>query len=196
MKLQDRLPDGVEVRGKWVKLDFDFRNVLHMLDVLNNRDLIPEARNYLALKCLTKHPRHVPETMAAVRAVLFIQGGDGEQKKLTDFEQDAPMIRTAFRQVYNIDLFRANLHWLEFIELLSNLPDGNRYMDVLGIRARPLPAPTKYNQKEREWLMKAKAAHALHMSDEEQERYYEKAVQNVFSGLLKLAKEGGTTPNE
>ena len=196
MKLQDRLPDGVEVRGKWVKLDFDFRNVLHMLDVLNNRDLIPEARNYLALKCLTKHPRHVPETMAAVRAVLFIQGGDGEQKKLTDFEQDAPMIRTAFRQVYNIDLFRANLHWLEFIELLSNLPDGNRYMDVLGIRARPLPAPTKYNQKERVWLMKAKAAHALHMSDEEQERYYEKAVQNVFSGLLKLAKEGGTTPNE
>lgn len=196
MKLQDRLPDGVEVRGKWVKLDFDFRNVLHMLDVLNNRDLIPEARNYLALKCLTKHPRHVPETMAAVRTVLFIQGGDGEQKKLTDFEQDAPMIRTAFRQVYNIDLFRAELHWLEFIELLGNLPEGNRYMDVLGIRARPLPAPTKYNQKEREWLMKAKAAHALHMSDEEQERYYEKAVQNVFSGLLKLAKEGGNTPNE
>lgn len=196
MKLQDRLPDGVEVRGKWVKLDFDFRNVLHMLDVLNNRDLIPEARNYLALKCLTRHPRHVPETMAAVRTVLFIQGGDTEQKKLTDFEQDAPMIRTAFRQVYNIDLFRANLHWLEFIELLSNLPDGNRYMDVLGIRARPIPAPTKYNQKEREWLMKAKAAHALHMSDEEQERYYEKAVQNVFSGLLKLAKEGGNTPNE
>lgn len=196
MKLQDRLPDGVEVRGKWVKLDFDFRNVLHMLDVLNNRDLIPEARNYLALKCLMRHPRHVPETMAAVRAVLFIQGGDGEQKKLTDFEQDAPMIRTAFRQVYNIDLFRAKLHWLEFIELLNNLPDGSRYMDVLGIRARPLPAPTKYNQKEREWLMKAKAAHALHMSDEEQERYYEKAVQNVFSGLLKLAKEGGNTPNE
>lgn len=196
MKLQDRLPGGVEARGKWVKLDFDFRNVLHMLDVLNNRDLIPEARNYLALKCLTKHPRHVPETMAAVRTVLFIQGGDGEQKKLTDFEQDAPMIRTAFRQVYNIDLFRANLHWLEFIELLGNLPEGNRYMDVLGIRARPLPAPTKYNQKEREWLMKAKAAHALHMSDEEQERYYEKAVQNVFSGLLKLAKEGGNTPNE
>ena len=196
MKLQDRLPDGVEVRGKWVKLDFDFRNVLHMLDVLGNRDLIPAARDYLALKCLTRHPRHIPETMAAVRAVLFIQGGDAEQKKLTDFEQDAPMIRTAFRQVYNIDLFRANLHWLEFVELLSNLPDGNRYMDVLGIRARPIPAPTKYNQKEREWLMKAKAAHALHMSDEEQERYYEKAVQNVFSGLLKLAKEGGNTPNE
>ena len=196
MKLQDRLPDGVEVRGKWVKLDFDFRNVLHMLDVLGNRDLIPAARDYLALKCLTRHPRHIPETMAAVRAVLFIQGGDAEQKKLTDFEQDAPMIRTAFRQVYNIDLFRAKLHWLEFIELLNNLPDGSRYMDVLGIRARPLPAPTKYNQKEREWLMRAKAAHALHMSDEEQERYYEKAVQNVFSGLLKLAKEGGNTPNE
>lgn len=196
MKLQDRLPDGVEVRGKWVKLDFGFRNVLHMLDVLGNGDLIPAARDYLALKCLTRHPRHIPETMAAVRAILFIQGGDGEQKKLTDFEQDAPMIRTAFRQVYNIDLFRAELHWLEFIELLGNLPEGNRYMDVLGIRARPLPAPTKYNQKEREWLMRAKAAHALHMSDEEQERYYEKAVQNVFSGLLKLAKEGGNTPNE
>jgi hypothetical protein len=61
---------------------------------------------------------------------------------------------------------------------------------VIGIRVRPIPAPTKYNQKERESLMKAKAAVALHMTDEEQEKFYENAVSKVFAGLMKIAERG------
>ena len=34
MKLFERLPDGVTVDGKHYKLNFDFRNVLKMLEVL------------------------------------------------------------------------------------------------------------------------------------------------------------------
>ena len=183
MKLTDRLPDGVTVCGKFYRLDFDFRNVLRMMDIMGENNLLPEARDYLALKCLTKRPKHVKEVLTAAKEALFEQKPGGGER-LTSFEQDAPMIRTAFRQEYGIDLFRDRLHWLEFTELLQNLPEGNRYEEVLGIRARPMPAPTKYNAKEREWLMKAKAQCALHLSEQEAARKYDEDVGRVFNGLL------------
>jgi hypothetical protein len=175
----------VTVDGRFYRLDFDFRNVLLMMETLGRDDLLPEAREYLALKCLTRHPKNVTKVLAAVRGLLF-ESTPGSGERLTSFEQDAPMIRAAFRQVYGIDLFRDKLTWFEFKELLQNLPDGNRYEEVLGIRARPLPAPTKYNAKEREWLMKAKAQCALHLTDTEAEKKYDKDVGRVFAGILSL----------
>jgi hypothetical protein len=183
MKLTESLPEGVTVNGRFYRLDFDFRNVLRMMDVLGNSELLPEAREYLALKCLMKRPKNVSAVLAAVKALLFDKKPGGGER-LTSFEQDAPMIRTAFRQEYGIDLFRDRLHWMEFTELLQHLPEGNRYEEVLGIRARPMPAPTKYNAKEREWLMKAKQQCALHLSDTEAARKYDEDVGRVFNGLL------------
>ncbi len=100
-----------------------------------------------------------------------------------------PFLRpgAAFRQSYGIDLYRDHLHWIEFKELLNALPQGSRYMEVVGIRARPIPAANKYNQSEITWLVNAKAAVALEMSEEEQKANYEQQVQKVFDGLLAWA---------
>ena len=183
------------VDGKHYALDFDFRNVLRMMETLGNDDLMPDARDYLALKCLTKHPRNVDKVLSAVKNLLFDKTpGSGE--RLTSFEHDAGMIRTAFRQVYGIDLFRDKLHWMEFTELLQNLPEGNRYEEVLGIRSRPMPPANKYNQKEREWLMKAKQQCALHLTDTEQARKYDADVARVFSGLLSIMPKEVTKHGE
>lgn len=188
MKLTDAIPDGVTVDGKKYPLDFDFRNVLRMMEFLCNEDLMPDARDYLALKCLTKHPKNVQKVLEAVKNTLFdAKPGTGE--RLTSFEQDAGLIRSAFRQVYGIDLFRERLTWFEFVELLQNLPEGNRYEEVLGIRARPLPAPTKYNGKEREWLIKAKQQCALHLSEKEAARKYDADVGRVFAGLSAMIQK-------
>ena len=185
MKLTDKLPDGVTVDGRFYALDFDFRNVLRMMETLGNDDLMPDARDFLALKCLTKHPRNVARALAAAKKVLFT-GTPGTGERLTSFEQDAGLIRSAFRQVYRIDLFRDHVHWLEFTELLQNLPEGNRYEEVLGIRAKPLPAPNKYNAKEREWLLKAKQQCSLHLTEKEAAKKYDRDVGNVFSGLMSM----------
>ena len=187
MKLFERLPDGVTVDGKFYRCDFDFRNVLKMLDVMQREDLVPFARDYHCIKCV--YPHRIPSKIVsafykAIIGVLFEKQPETGGKRLTSFEQDAPLIRAAFRQVYQIDLFRDRLTWFEFTELLQGLPEGSRYAEVIGIRARPLPAPTKYNAKEREWLLKAKGQVAIHLTDKEQERKYEKDVGNVFSGLM------------
>ena len=191
MKLQDRLPRGVTVRGRFIKLDLDFRNVLKLMDTLSRDDLLPEARDYLALRHLTRRPRWPQETLAALRPVLFPQTKrTASRGKITDFEQDADLIRAAFRQVYGIDLYRDKLHWLEFSSLLAGLPEGNRYNEVLGIRARPMPAPTKYNAKERKWLAQAKADLALRVSDKERANTLEQGLRGLAESLLALAAKG------
>ena len=190
MKLQDRLPDGVTVDGRFYRLDFDFRNVLRMMGELTREDVMPEAREYNALRCLTRRPRNVSKVLAAVRELLFEKPPKRDAPRVTDFVQDAGMIRAAFRQAYGIDLYRDRLHWIEFRELLNAIPEGSRYSEVVGIRARPMPPATKWNAEERSWLLKAKADMALHLTDEEQAKKYSEDVGKVFSALFGMIQRG------
>ena len=105
------------------------------------------------------------------------------------------MIRAAFRQNYGIDLYRDKVHWIEFTGLLGALPEGSKYAEVLGIRARPMPKPTKYNREEREWLAKAKARYAIHVDGAEAERNYQTGLRMVAESLLTIieANQGSET---
>lgn len=195
MKLQDTLPEGVTVDGRFYRMDFDFRNVLRMIEILDDDDLMPEAKAYNALRCLCKHPRNVHKVLEAVKALLFDQSPHKEGQKVTDFVQDAGLIRAAFRQSYGIDLYTEKIHWIAFTELLGAIPDGSRYAQVVEIRAKPLPAPTKWNAEERQWLMKAKADLAIHLSDKEREKKYQADVGKVFSGLMRFIAKGSENSN-
>ena len=199
LKLYDYLPDSITVGKRKYKCDFDFRNVLKMLDVMQRDDLEYSARDYLCVKCVYSHRMALKTASEAYKVLcdlLFEKTPETGGKRLTSFEQDAGLIRTAFRQEYGIDLFRDKLHWFEFTELLQNLPEGNKYEEVIGIRARPLPAPTKYNAKEREWLMKAKQSCALHLTELEAEKKYDSDVGNVFRGLMSMIQKGSGISGE
>lgn len=189
MKLAERLPDCITVNGKRYKVDLDFRNVLRMMETLGEDNLLPTAREYRALKCvMRKIPKDTRTALEAVRNICFPateQPSSGQ--KLTSFEQDADLIRAAFRQAYGIDLWVDSLHWIEFTALLSALPEGSRYSEILGIRARPMPRATKYNAEERQWLAQAKAHYAIRLDDKEQARAYDEAVRNIFTVLSGIA---------
>lgn len=188
MKLQDRLPERITVNGRRYRVDLDFRNVLNMMDVLARDDLLPEAREYRALCCVMRRPpRKAGEALTVLRAMLFPESKKrADQQKITDFEQDADLIRAAFAQEYGINLYRDKLHWLEFSSLLAGLPEGSRYTDILGIRARPMPAPTKYNAEERRHLARLKAEYAVHMTDAEATAALEAGLRGVASTLLAM----------
>lgn len=188
MKLQDRLPQGVEVDGKFYKMDFDFRNVFRMIEILDRDDMLPEAKAYKALCCLCKRPKNAEKVLGAVKALLFKAPRKKGGQRVTDFIQDAGLIRAAFRQAYGIDLYRDRLHWIEFTELMNALPEGSRYAEVVGIRARPMPEPTQWNKKEREWLMQAKADVALELSENEIAEEYKRGVANLAALLKSMAK--------
>jgi hypothetical protein len=189
IKLFERLPDSITVDGKRYKCNFDFRNVLKMLDIMQRDDIYPDARDYLCARCVCNAPKNAGNVYRALCDVLFEKTPETGAKRITSYEQDAGLIRSAFRQVYGIDLYRDKLHWFEFRELLQYLPEGNRYEETIGIRARPMPSPTKYNQKEREWLLKAKQQVALHLTDREQAVKYENDVSKVFSGFMGMIRK-------
>lgn len=194
MKLYEKLPDGIIVNGKYYKMDFDFRNVLRMMEILQDDDLMPEAREYNALKCVMKRPKNVHIVLLAVKGLLFTHKQSRDQKKITDFRQDAGLIRAAFRQAYGIDLYREKIHWFEFIELLNAIPEGNRYAEVIGIRIRPMPKATKYNGEERAWLMKAKAEVGLEITEEERLSNYDRDVTNIAAVLMGMAGKKEVNP--
>lgn len=192
MKLQETLPESITIGRRVYKVDLDFRNVLNMLDVLARDDLLPEAKTYNAVKCVMKPPKKAAEAFKALKAILFPDTKETASKaKITDFVQDADLIRAAFLQAYHINLYKDKLHWLEFQSLLACLPEGSRYSEVLGIRTRPMPKATKYNAEERQALAKAKAAYALKLSDKEAETNYNRGVMDVFLGLMQIAAKGG-----
>jgi hypothetical protein len=190
VKLYERLPRHVEVNGRRHRVDLDFRNVLRMMDILADKGLTDRAREVLAGRCVSKHPCR--GLVDAVREL--IKGNETkaveDHKRVTSFEQDAGLIRAAFQQAYGIDLWRVKMHWFQFIELLQNLPEDTQYMTIVGIRARPMPKPTKYNRDEREWLRKAKAQYALTESEEDREKSYQREVKQVFAGLMAMAQKG------
>ena len=192
MKLHERLPDAVTVDGKRYRVDLDFRNVLRMIDALGREDMLPGAREYVALKCVMKRPpRNTGAAIAAMREMLFPGGKKQSGEKMTDFVQDADLIRAAFLQAYGINLYRDRLHWLEFTGLLACLPTGSRYADILSIRARPMPKPTKYNGEERKWLAEAKAKFAVRLTDKEMADSLQVSLHSTTLSLLALAQKGG-----
>jgi hypothetical protein len=173
-------------------VDLDFRNVLRMIDALGREDMLPGAREYVALKCVMKRPpRNTGAAIAALREMLFPGGKKQSGEKMTDFVQDADLIRAAFLQVYGIYLYRNRLHWLEFTGLLACLPTGSRYADILSIRARPMPKPTKYNGEERKWLAEAKAKFAVRLTDKEMADSLQMSLHSTTLSLLALAQKGG-----
>ena len=193
MKLYEKLPTVLTVGRRRYRLDLDYRNVLRMLDILARNDLLPAARTWKALRCVMRRPptKGAEQALEALKAILFpIPKGGVSGERLIDYTQDADYIRAAFRQCYRIDLDTARLHWLTFQALVAGLPEGCKYMEIVGIRARPLPKPTKYNHDERENLMKAKLAYALDKTETESARDYDRGVQNVFAGLLSMVQKG------
>ena len=184
MKLYERLPKHIEIDGKKYRLKPDFRNVLRMMDVMDRKDIVPLARDYLALKCVMyRPPKDCRKALYHVRLFLFGVNKLTEEKRVTSFAQDADMIRAAFMQEYGINLFRDKLHWFEFTALLYNLPNGSKYTEVIGIRSKPIPPATKYNKAEREALIKAQAAYAIEYTEEERERNYNNALRRVFADM-------------
>jgi len=61
---------------------------------------------------------------------------DTKQRAPYDIRYDGDYIYSSFLQAYGIDLFDAQgeLHWRKFNALLSGLPEGTKFMEVVKIR--------------------------------------------------------------
>lgn len=162
MTLYDSLPDRVVYGGREYRLDLSFRRVLAVGDLMDD-ECVPEAskvRIALDLLVVDKHPADAGLLMAVIDLIKPDKPHRRKQKVL-DLQKDWQYIYAGFRQAYGINLFKDDLHYLEFLALLNSLPGDTRMSQIIDIRTKPIPKATKYNQDEVARLTQLKAEFSL-----------------------------------
>lgn len=192
MNLCDDLPYSVEIGGKQYKLTPAFDNVLQMFAQTDDPTLTDTEKAELMIYYLADNAPITEEALTAIFNALFtVQPKEASGPKAFDFAQDADLIYAGFMQAYGIDLIdqQGKLHWWKFSALLQGLPENTRFREVVNLRMRPLPEPTKYNSKERAALIKAKQAVALKITAEEREAELQNSLRRMAAVMLQQAKE-------
>ena len=182
------LPYSVTYKGRKYDLTPAYDNVLTMFADVEGvpEHRVPEIMGYYLLRVPSKDTG----LLQAVSAVLFPPAKTVHQKSM-DFIQDGQLIYAAFMQSYGIDLNdqRGKLHWWKFTALLRGLPSNTRFMEVVQIRTKPMPAPTKHNAQERAQLIRLKQEYALELSAEEREQQLQDGLRNMARMMLSMAKK-------
>jgi hypothetical protein len=141
------------------KIASDHRTVLACLQRLADpeREALDKSL-FVAVRFFHGTP---PPDMWALFEQFVLSGdkGDDEDEPVMDFEQDAEVIFTSFRQQYGIDLIRENLHWHEFRMLLRGLGSETKFGELLRIREMDV---SEVAEKDRPKLRKIKEMVALH----------------------------------
>lgn len=144
----DPLPRSLIIDGTDYPLETDFRAVLNYNRIIregreDGGELLEALR--LMFGCI---PENVVE--AVLQLNWFVQGGEQEKRhrpsnKLLginsdtpmDYDTDSRMIWAAFRRVYGIDLRAVEyIHWWDFLEMLSELPEDIRLNRIIEIRTK------------------------------------------------------------
>lgn len=187
MDLHIPLPWSITLdSGRRIKLYASFDRVLAFLDVLRGKSMTEDDTEKTALFLLFGDQRltarETQEALAKAQKILFEpQKAKDSGPRVMDFHQDAALILAAFRQAYGIDLYheQGRLHWLEFLALLSGIPQNTRLSEVMEIRACKVPPATKNNHEQVRVLMRAKAKYAIRITEEERQTQWQAGLQNI-----------------
>lgn len=188
-KFYEPLPYSIEVGKKSYKLTPAFDNVLNMYEAIENVSAMEQAE--LILYYLTDGAPVTVEALEAVIKAYFPEKKKTEKSRAFDFIQDSEYIYAAFWQAYKIDLIeeQGRLHWWKFSALLNGLPSGTKFSDIIQIRLREVPKPTKHNSKERAELLRLKSEFALKISDDERQQNLQRGFSKMAQALLSMAKK-------
>lgn len=186
MTVFEPYPDRVTVDGKVYRLDLRYDLVLRAMDAQAEDALSQEDKVDVMLRLLLKRrpPKDMTLRVRILQAIMdLFPHGDKPQARYIDFKQDARLIRSAFLRM-GIDLTKSRMHFMQFLELLGDIPEDTALARVIDIRRRPVPEPTQHNGKQIAALMEAKAKVAIRLPEEEQRRAFAASLKqsNVLRG--------------
>lgn len=183
--IYDAYPDSVELDGKTYLLTLGYDRVLRAVDCQSEDVLTPEDKLDLQMDLLCQNPPKDIETRLRLLIKIFdlFPKAENTGERYMDLHQDAGLIRSAFLRGYGVDLTKEHPHYLQFLEMLSDLPHDTAFMRTVELRQKPLPKPNKHNQEEIAALQKAKARVALKRSKTDQEAAFAASLKNAFNSM-------------
>ena len=147
------------------------------------------VKNRRALRRLTPQDKgKLYEEISSKHLNVISRKAPGKQTQpVSDFVEDFDLIYSSFLFSYGIDLSKAHgkLQWREFCWLFEGLPSGCKMREVMEIRSRKIPAPTKYNQEEIRQLTELKRYWMLPILGPGN---YQEQLESLFEALSRLAR--------
>lgn len=170
----------------------DFRIGIQVMLLLEDKELSDREKTDKVMDLL--FPGIIPEDVTG--AIRWFMGGWNHDKhgsraesvKETDYDIDQWRIYSAFRSQYGIDLNTAELHFWEFMALLTTLEEC-AYTRVIDIRRRKIEA--KMDKKEKQALKEAKKVYALEQPEKAESQEEKIMMQEAQDLFLNLMKKGG-----
>jgi len=156
-------PEYVVIEGISIKINADFRNILKIFAMLNDKNIPQFVRVQKLTEWFFKDYEEIPPEEAINIFTNFINppvektlwlgeedlGGDDfeEREKQFDYYFDSEEIYAGFLSEYNINLIRVDfLHWYEFNILLKNLSKESTFKKKIELRFLDLGIYSGNNQ--------------------------------------------------
>lgn len=163
LDLSRKLTDKLVIDDKEFPLNLSFDNVLRLFEMWRDEDVPEFVKPHFGIRILTGETledftveemsevfnevfeehislstvedNHVEYDLAGNPMKTTASNGKQEQAPY-DIRYDGDYIYASFLQAYGIDLFdvQGELHWKKFNALLSGLPEGTKFMEVIKIR--------------------------------------------------------------
>lgn len=163
LDLSRKLTDKLVIDDKEFPLNLSFDNVLRLFEMWRDEDVPEFVKPHFGIRILTDETLEdfTVEEMAEIFNEVFEEhislstvednhveydlagnpmkttASNGKQEQAPyDIRYDGDYIYASFLQAYGIDLFdvQGELHWKKFNALLSGLPEGTKFMEVIKIR--------------------------------------------------------------
>ena len=163
LDLSRKLTDKLVIDDKEFPLNLSFDNILRLFEMWRDEDVPEFVKPHFGIRILTGETLEdfTVEEMSEVFNEVFEEhislstvednhieydlagnpmkttASNGKQEQAPyDIRYDGDYIYASFLQAYGIDLFdvQGKLHWKKFNALLSGLPEGTKFMEVVKIR--------------------------------------------------------------
>ena len=155
LDLSRKLTDTLVIDDEEYPLDLSFNNVLKLFEMWRDEDVPEFVKPHFGIRILTGETlaeifnevfeEHISLSEVEDNHVEYDLAGnpmkttvsdDTKQRAPYDIRYDGDYIYASFLQAYGIDLFdvQGELHWKKFNALLSGLPEGTKFMEVVKIR--------------------------------------------------------------
>lgn len=202
LDLSRKLTDKLVIDDEEFPLNLSFDNVLRLFEMWRDEDVPEFVKPHFGIRILTGETledftveemsevfnkvfeehislstvknNHVEYDLAGNPMKTTASNGKKEQAPY-DIRFDGDYIYASFLQAYGIDLFdvQGKLHWKKFNALLSGLPEGIKFMEVIKIRKwKPQKGDSAEYKEEMRRLQKDYALPYEIIEDEEYEEEF------------------------
>lgn len=202
LDLSRKLTDKLVIDDEEYTLDLSFDNVLRLFEMWRDEDVPEFVKPHFGIRILTGETLEdfTVEEMSEVFNEVFEEhislstvednhveydlagnpmkttaSNSKQEQAPYDIRYDGDYIYASFLQAYGIDLFdvQGKLHWKKFNALLSGLPEGTKFMEVVKIRKwKPQKGDSAEYKEEMRRLQKDYALPNDIIEDEEYEEEF------------------------